>query len=167
MAEAGVPQAPSAAQHSLQRQQQQRSSGSTLSSHPPATTTISTIAVQSGATRIVVALLQVTKFKSFRYPSRHVAQHPAAASLHTCIHSSNLGRLLDITYQVDAGVKVIRLRVYRGAEIFLLLLHLVFQRRITFSGSCGGSPPPRGAPNPEIEIKINSNSNTRGGRGEC
>ncbi|KAI9552427.1 hypothetical protein GHT06_022793 [Daphnia sinensis] len=52
MAEADIP--PLA--HSLQRQQ--RSSGSVLSSQTPATTTISTIAVQSGATRIVVALLQ-------------------------------------------------------------------------------------------------------------
>lgn len=42
---------------------QQRSSGSTVSTHP-ATTTISTIAVQSGATRIVVALLQVKFFIS-------------------------------------------------------------------------------------------------------
>lgn len=46
-------------------QQQQRSSGvSSVSSSLPATTTISTIAVQSGATRIVVALLQVNSFIS-------------------------------------------------------------------------------------------------------
>ena len=51
MAEAGIP--------TLSRSTQQRSSGSTVSSQPTATTTISTIAVQSGATRIVVALLQV------------------------------------------------------------------------------------------------------------
>ena len=57
MAEAGIPPPPPSSHSSLQ--QQQRSSGSTLSSQPAATTTISTIAVQSGATRIVVALLQV------------------------------------------------------------------------------------------------------------
>jgi hypothetical protein len=58
-----------------------------LSSHPPATTTISTIAVQSGATRIVVALLQVTKFKSFCYPAGML---PSIQQQPRCIHVNSV-----------------------------------------------------------------------------